>query len=166
MLASLTYTHTITHTYTQTHTHIHTHRHTHAYTHRETDTLARTHRYTYLYTQVPFAPFELGKVQLDMDTQTCARTHTRTHTLICTQVPFAPFESGTVQQDMEPVFEFQGKHAFRGIDHHWGRCVCAWGVCACLCVFMRICQSVCMHGNHVRNGVNVCVHVCINHVTI
>lgn len=37
------------------------------------------------------------------------------------QVPYAPFESGAVQQDAEPVFEFQGKHAFRGIDHHWGR---------------------------------------------
>uniref|UniRef100_A0A7S3QLB8 Sof1-like protein domain-containing protein n=1 Tax=Dunaliella tertiolecta TaxID=3047 RepID=A0A7S3QLB8_DUNTE len=37
------------------------------------------------------------------------------------KVPFAPLEYGTVQQDAEPVFEFQGKHAFRGIDHHWGR---------------------------------------------
>lgn len=37
------------------------------------------------------------------------------------KVPYAPFESGQVQQDAEPVFEFQGKNAFRGIDHHWSR---------------------------------------------
>jgi WD repeat and SOF domain-containing protein 1 len=37
------------------------------------------------------------------------------------QVPFAPFEAGQVEDVSEPVFEFQGKAAFRGIDHHWGR---------------------------------------------
>ncbi len=37
------------------------------------------------------------------------------------KVPFAPFEAGKVQQDAEPVMVFEGKHAYRGIDHHWGR---------------------------------------------
>ncbi|KAL6763169.1 WD40-repeat-containing domain protein [Haematococcus lacustris] len=41
------------------------------------------------------------------------------------KVPYAPFESGEVQQDASPVFEFQGKGAFRGIDHHWGRSIFA-----------------------------------------
>jgi WD repeat and SOF domain-containing protein 1 len=37
------------------------------------------------------------------------------------KVPYAPFEAGEVQEDAEAVFEFSGKHAFRGVDHHWGR---------------------------------------------
>ncbi|KAG2441056.1 hypothetical protein HXX76_003909 [Chlamydomonas incerta] len=37
------------------------------------------------------------------------------------KVPYAPFEAGDVQEDAEPVFEFAGKNAFRGIDHHWDR---------------------------------------------
>ena len=37
------------------------------------------------------------------------------------KVPYAPFEAGDVQEDAEPVFEFSGKNAFRGIDHHWDR---------------------------------------------
>ncbi len=37
------------------------------------------------------------------------------------KVPYAPFEAGDVQEDAEPVFEFSGKNAFRGIDHHWQR---------------------------------------------
>ncbi|KAG2484960.1 hypothetical protein HYH03_016258 [Edaphochlamys debaryana] len=37
------------------------------------------------------------------------------------KVPYAPFEAGEVQEDAEAVFEFQGKNAFRGVDHHWDR---------------------------------------------
>ncbi|KIY92813.1 hypothetical protein MNEG_15149, partial [Monoraphidium neglectum] len=37
------------------------------------------------------------------------------------KVPYAPFEAGDVCAETGPVLEFQGKHAFRGVDHHWGR---------------------------------------------
>ncbi len=37
------------------------------------------------------------------------------------QVPFAPFDGGPIQEDSDPVLEFSGKFAFRGIDHHWDR---------------------------------------------
>lgn len=37
------------------------------------------------------------------------------------KVPFAPFDGGPVEEDEAPVMEFSGKHAFRGIDHHWER---------------------------------------------
>ncbi|KAK9814546.1 hypothetical protein WJX72_007699 [[Myrmecia] bisecta] len=37
------------------------------------------------------------------------------------KVPFAPFEAGSVMEDDEPVLEFQGKNAFRSIDHHWNK---------------------------------------------
>lgn len=35
------------------------------------------------------------------------------------KVPYAPFEVGTVECEETPVYEFQGKSAFRAIDHHW-----------------------------------------------
>jgi len=41
------------------------------------------------------------------------------------KVPFAPFEAGDVCVDEAPVYEFQGKNAFRGLDHHWKRRVFA-----------------------------------------
>ncbi|KAI8464516.1 MAG: WD40-repeat-containing domain protein [Monoraphidium minutum] len=37
------------------------------------------------------------------------------------KVPYAPFEAGDVCADQGPALEFGGKHAFRGIDHHWCR---------------------------------------------
>lgn len=37
------------------------------------------------------------------------------------KVPFAPFAGGPVAEDAAPVLEFSGKHAFRGVDHHWSR---------------------------------------------
>eukprot|EP00882_Tetradesmus_deserticola_P008927 GHRQ01009417.1.p1 GENE.GHRQ01009417.1~~GHRQ01009417.1.p1 ORF type:complete len:450 (+),score=192.11 GHRQ01009417.1:122-1471(+) len=35
------------------------------------------------------------------------------------KVPFAPLEPGPVEADEAAVFEFQGRNAFRAIDHHW-----------------------------------------------
>ena len=38
------------------------------------------------------------------------------------RLPFAPFEgAGDVADEAGAVLEFQGKHAFRGIDHHWAQ---------------------------------------------
>ena len=37
------------------------------------------------------------------------------------KVPFAASEAGPLLQTDKPVFEFRGKGAFRGIDHHWDR---------------------------------------------
>ena len=38
------------------------------------------------------------------------------------RLPFAPFEAaGDVADEASAVVEFQGKHAFRGIDHHWSQ---------------------------------------------
>lgn len=34
------------------------------------------------------------------------------------RVPTAPFVSGLVQEDDSPVMEFEGRHAFLGVDHH------------------------------------------------
>ncbi|KAF6252435.1 WD40-repeat-containing domain protein [Scenedesmus sp. NREL 46B-D3] len=35
------------------------------------------------------------------------------------KVPFAPLEPGPVEAEEAAVFEFQGRNAFRAIDHHW-----------------------------------------------
>ena len=35
------------------------------------------------------------------------------------RLPFAPFAPGPVQDSAGAVLEFQGRHAFRGVDHHW-----------------------------------------------
>lgn len=43
------------------------------------------------------------------------------------KVPFAPFDGGPVQQDSMPIMEFNGKFAFRAIDHHWERSQFATG---------------------------------------
>lgn len=38
------------------------------------------------------------------------------------RLPFAPFmAAGPVEDEAVATLEFQGKHAFRGIDHHWTR---------------------------------------------
>lgn len=37
------------------------------------------------------------------------------------KVPYAPFEAGDVCVDQGPALEFQGRHAFRAVDHHWSR---------------------------------------------
>jgi WD repeat and SOF domain-containing protein 1 len=38
------------------------------------------------------------------------------------RLPFAPFmAAGPVEDEAEATLEFHGKHAFRGIDHHWAR---------------------------------------------
>ena len=37
------------------------------------------------------------------------------------KVPYAPFEAGDVCAETGPVLEFQGRHAFRAVDHHWAR---------------------------------------------
>ena len=37
------------------------------------------------------------------------------------KVPHAPNESGPVMAEERPVYEFEGKNPFRGIDHHWSR---------------------------------------------
>lgn len=52
------------------------------------------------------------------DGETCVSASTDC-TVKLWKVPYAPFESGEVQADDSPVFEFQGKSSFRGIDHHW-----------------------------------------------
>ncbi|GLC33361.1 hypothetical protein PLESTB_000341300 [Pleodorina starrii] len=54
------------------------------------------------------------------DGETCVSASTDA-TVKLWKVPYAPFEAGVVQDDAEAVFEFQGKNAFRGIDHHWDR---------------------------------------------
>lgn len=35
------------------------------------------------------------------------------------KVPFAPLEPGPVECAEQAVLQFQGRHAFRAIDHHW-----------------------------------------------
>jgi hypothetical protein len=35
------------------------------------------------------------------------------------KVPFAPLEPGIVESAEEAVLQFQGRNAFRAIDHHW-----------------------------------------------
>lgn len=35
------------------------------------------------------------------------------------KVPFAPLEPGPVECAEEAVLQFQGRNAFRAIDHHW-----------------------------------------------
>ena len=35
------------------------------------------------------------------------------------RLPFAPFAPGLVEDSAGAVLEFQGRHAFRGVDHHW-----------------------------------------------
>lgn len=35
------------------------------------------------------------------------------------KVPFAPLEPGPVERAEEAVLQFQGRHPFRAIDHHW-----------------------------------------------
>lgn len=35
------------------------------------------------------------------------------------RLPFAPFAPGPVQDSAGAVLEFQGRHAIRGVDHHW-----------------------------------------------
>lgn len=35
------------------------------------------------------------------------------------KVPFAPLEPGPVECSEEAVLQFQGRNAFRAIDHHW-----------------------------------------------
>ena len=35
------------------------------------------------------------------------------------RLPFAPFAPGPVADAAGAVLEFQGRHAFRGVDHHW-----------------------------------------------
>lgn len=38
------------------------------------------------------------------------------------RLPFAPFATpGPVEDEASAVLEFQGRNAFRGIDHHWTR---------------------------------------------
>ena len=38
------------------------------------------------------------------------------------RLPFAPFATpGPVEDEVSAVLEFQGRNAFRGIDHHWTR---------------------------------------------
>mmetsp|Transcript_37850 Transcript_37850/g.84390 ORF Transcript_37850/g.84390 Transcript_37850/m.84390 type:complete len:450 (-) Transcript_37850:359-1708(-) len=54
------------------------------------------------------------------DGETCVSCSTDS-TIRLWKVPYAPFEAGHVEAQQNAVFEFQGKHAFRGIDHHWSR---------------------------------------------
>ncbi len=35
------------------------------------------------------------------------------------RLPFAPFAPGPVADAAGAVLEFQGRNAFRGVDHHW-----------------------------------------------
>jgi hypothetical protein len=37
------------------------------------------------------------------------------------KVPYAPLEPGPVEAQDAAVYEFQGRHAFRAVDHHWQR---------------------------------------------
>ena len=54
------------------------------------------------------------------DGETCVSCSTDC-TVKLWKVPYAPLEAGDVMQDEDAVYEFQGKNAFRGIDHHWNR---------------------------------------------
>lgn len=52
------------------------------------------------------------------DGETCVSCSTDC-TIKLWKVPYAPFEPAPVEAEEKPVLEFVGKHAFRGIDHHW-----------------------------------------------
>lgn len=58
------------------------------------------------------------------DGETCVSCSTDC-TVKLWKAPYAPLETGFVQEDDTPVYEFQGKNAFRGIDHHWSRSIFA-----------------------------------------
>jgi DDB1- and CUL4-associated factor 13 len=59
-------------------------------------------------------------VAITPDGQSCVSVSTDC-TVKLWKVPFAPFDGGPIQQDSQPLLEFSGKFAFRGIDHHWDR---------------------------------------------
>lgn len=52
------------------------------------------------------------------DGETCVSASTDC-TVRLWKVPGAPFESGDIAEADVPVLEFQGKNAFRGLDHSW-----------------------------------------------
>lgn len=63
---------------------------------------------------------EVKGVSITQDSDACVSCSTDC-TVKLWKVPFAPGEAGPLLQSERPVFEFRGKGAFRGIDHHWGR---------------------------------------------
>lgn len=63
---------------------------------------------------------EVKGVSVTQDGDACVSCSTDC-TVKLWKVPFAPGEAGPLLQTERPVFEFRGKGAFRGIDHHWGR---------------------------------------------
>jgi len=63
---------------------------------------------------------EVKGVSITQDGDACVSCSTDC-TVKLWKVPFAPDEAGPLLQNDRPVFEFRGKGAFRGIDHHWGR---------------------------------------------
>ena len=54
------------------------------------------------------------------DGETCVSCSTDA-TIKLWKVPYAPFEAAPVESEEKAVMAFEGKHAFRGIDHHWQR---------------------------------------------
>lgn len=63
---------------------------------------------------------EVKGVSVTQDSDACVSCSTDC-TVKLWKVPFAPDEAGPLLQNDRAVFEFRGKGAFRGIDHHWGR---------------------------------------------
>lgn len=63
---------------------------------------------------------EVKGVSVTQDGDACVSCSTDC-TVKLWKLPFAPGEAGPLLQSDRPVFEFRGKGAFRGIDHHWGR---------------------------------------------
>lgn len=63
---------------------------------------------------------EVKGVSITQDGDACVSCSTDC-TVKLWKVPFAPGEAGPLLQSERPVFEFRGKGAFRGIDHHWSR---------------------------------------------
>ena len=54
------------------------------------------------------------------------------------RLPFAPFATpGPVEDEAAAVLEFQGRNAFRGIDHHWTRNTFGTAGAQVLCMLKR-----------------------------
>ena len=70
------------------------------------------------------------------------------------RLPFAPFASpGPVEDEAGAVLEFQGKSAFRAIDHHWTRNT--FGTAGAQVVPSCLCPSLCWPTVH--RGITACM---------
>ena len=90
-----------------------------------TDQLTIRHRVWDIAAQRPLRKLlghtaEVRGVSVTRDGDACVSCSTDC-TVKLWKVPFAASEAGPLLQTDKPVFEFRGKGAFRGIDHHWDR---------------------------------------------